>query len=147
MWLQRTKEDGGSRWHSAAAAQAKQQQLQSQQGRQQDSGSDSTGRELDASSDSSSSSSSSGGGGGVRTSSGTSNGRSGRGVAVGAVWEPAHSGWNGKGSSVAAGIQSAGHQVAWQRRPAVRLYAAVVSLAANRDKRDAVRATWGSDKR
>jgi len=34
-----------------------------------------------------------------------------------------------------------------RERSSVRLYAAVISGAVNRDKRDAIRATWGSDKR
>ena len=39
------------------------------------------------------------------------------------------------------------HQSAQQQNEPIRLFVAVISMAANRDRRDAVRATWGSDKR
>jgi hypothetical protein len=38
-------------------------------------------------------------------------------------------------------------QSAPQQNEPVRLFVAVISMAANRDRRDAVRATWGSDTR
>lgn len=38
-------------------------------------------------------------------------------------------------------------QSATQQHEPVRLFVAVISMAANRDRRDAVRATWGSDER
>ena len=38
-------------------------------------------------------------------------------------------------------------QSAPQQNEPVRLFVAVISMAANKDRRDAVRATWGSDQR